>query len=75
MKRFLLALVSYNGVISHTKFWETVCYLTATFIIIKLTYMSQLTENYLIIYVGTLAARGAVSKFLTTKTPKKGNDE
>ena len=77
MKKLLLALISRDGVISHTKFWESVCYLTVTFILIKLTYMSQLTENYLLIYVGTLAARGAASKFMTLKdkTNKKGEDE
>ena len=77
MKKFLLGLVMRNGEVSHTKFWEAVCYTVVTFIMIKLTYMSQLTENYLIIYIGTLAVRGGFSKYISTKSPtnKKDNDE
>ena len=76
MKKFLLALVMRDGQVSHTKFWEAICYVTVTFIMIKLTYMSQLTEEYLIIYIGTLAVRGGFSKYISSKTPtKKGDDE
>ena len=76
MKKLLHGLITRDGEISHTKFWEAICYTVVTFIMIKLTYMSQLTENYLIIYIGTLAVRGGFSKYISTKSPpKKGNDE
>jgi len=56
-----------DGKFSHTKFWANIAYCTATFVIIKLTYFHQLTENYFLIYIGVVAAHGTASKFLSTK--------
>lgn len=53
-----------DGKVSHTKFWSNIAYLTATFIVIKLTYMNQLTENYFLFYLGVVASHASVSKML-----------
>jgi len=57
-----------NGNFNNTRFWASVAYFTATFIVIKLTYLNQLTENYFLIYLGVVAAHGTASKFINTKT-------
>lgn len=60
--------MNYNdGKFSHTKHWANVAYCTATFVIIKLTYLNQLNENYFLIYLGVVAAHGTASKFLNLK--------
>ena len=53
-----------DGKISHTRFWSNIAYCTATFIVIKLTYMNQLTENYFLFYLGVVASHATASKLL-----------
>jgi hypothetical protein len=60
-----------KGEFSHTKFWANIAYATATVVVIKLTYMSQLTENYFLYYLAVVAAHGSVSKFLNMKAADK----
>jgi hypothetical protein len=75
MKNFLKelydGLTHDKGEFSHTKFWANIAYATATVVIFKLTYMSQLNENYFLIYLGVVAAHGTASKFLNLKASGK----
>lgn len=64
-----------NGKFSHTKFWSNVAYCTATFIMFKLTYMSQLTPDYLMIYLATVASHASVSKYIGTIQPKSKDEK
>lgn len=64
-----------TGRFSHTKLWGNIANLTATFIMIKLTYMSQLTENYFLIYLGVVASHQVASKFLNLKKTDVINKE
>lgn len=65
LKNLYIGLVyTPDGKVSHTKFWSNIAYCTATFVIIKLTYMNQLTENYFLFYLGVVASHASVSKML-----------
>ena len=61
-----------SGQFSHTKLWSNIGYLTATFIMLKLTYNSKLTEDYFAIYLGVMAGHTVASKWLTAKEDPKG---
>ncbi len=64
-----------NGKFSHTRFWSNVAYCTATFIMLKLTYTSQLTPDYLLIYMATVASHASVSKYIGSKSPQTKEKE
>lgn len=59
-----------DGKFSHTKFWSNVAYCTATFVILKLTYASQLTEDYFLIYLAVVASHASLSKWIGTSKGK-----
>lgn len=56
-----------NGKISHAKLMETVAFIVASFVLIKLTYTGGITDQYFLWYLSIVFARGAFSKFATIK--------
>lgn len=63
-----------TGKFSHTKFWSNIAYCAATFIIIKLTYQKELTENYFAIYLGVVASHASISKWISTPKEASKNE-
>lgn len=59
-----------DGRMSHTKFWSSVAYAVATWVIIYTTINSGISTELLAIYIGTVAGHNILlrSKFMGVKT-------
>lgn len=64
-------LTTDNGRFSHTRFWSNIAYTVATIVIIHLSLVDRLTENYFVIYLGVVASHASVSKWITATKESK----
>lgn len=71
-----LSLAFYNlfifdeaGKYSHTRFWSSVAYGVATWVIIQLTIHDHITVEYLFSYMAILASHNGASKWLNSRSP------
>jgi hypothetical protein len=64
------ALKDELGHYSLTRVAELLGYVTATVVVLKLTWMGGLTSEYFLIYLSTVATRGGLNKFIESKYRK-----
>jgi len=56
-----------DGSFSSTKFWQTVGYICATYIVVALTLSGKMTAEILLIYVGAVTAARSFQNYLTAR--------
>lgn len=67
--RSLWLLLTHNadGTASSTKFWQTVAYTVASWIMVHLTLHASMSSEYLLVYLGALTAARSFQHYLTAK--------
>ena len=58
-----------QGRYSHTRFWSSVSYGVATWVIIQLTMNDHITVEYLFSYMAILASHNGASTWLKSRSP------
>lgn len=64
-----------NGKPSHTKVFSSVAYITATWIVIVLTYRNTLNVDYFLWYLAIVGAHATASKWIDKKVDKNVDHE
>lgn len=67
--------VNGNGKPSHTKVFSSVAYITATWIVIVLTYRNTLNVDYFLWYLAIVGAHATASKWIDKKVDKNVDHE
>ena len=63
-----------DGRISHTRFWSSVAYAVATWVVIKMTLAGTLNWELFTTYLAVVASHTAASKWLTARFTKTEPD-
>ena len=71
---FIDVFINNNGKPSHTKVFSSIAYITATWIVIVLTYNHNLTVDYFMWYLAIVGAHATASKWIDKKVNKDGTD-
>jgi len=57
-----------KGKYSHTRFWSSVAYAVASWVIIYLTLTGKMTETYLFTYMAILASHNGASRWMENRS-------
>lgn len=56
-----------TNMVSHTKLWANVAYLTSTYVVVSMAINNTLTPDMFLIYLGVVGAGATASKLLSLK--------
>lgn len=64
-----------TGLLSHTKLWQNIAYLTATGAFIYMAYAGTASAEIWLVYLGVIGASATASKFLSMRYGVKCDED